>query len=131
MRKHGNFSGRHFPLSGLNMEIYYINPRVQSEYGPEKTPYLGSFHTVPSCSIYSNANFNILKQPLIVVLQNSCSEKFLKFHRKIPTMETFLLKLQTQDCCFIKNISITIVFLFQNFQNNFFIGYIQATASET
>ena len=46
-------------------------------------------------------------------------------------METFLLKLQTHDCCFIKNISITIIFLFQNFQNNFFIEYIQATASET
>ena len=119
MRKHGNFSGPHFPLFGLNMEIYYINPRVQSEYGPEKTPYLGSFHTVPSCSIYSNANFNILKQPLIVVLPNSCSEKFLKFHRKIPTMETFLLKLQTQDCRFIKKTSSQLFSCFRIFRITF------------
>ena len=134
MRTHGYFSGPYFPLFGLNMEICYINLRVQSEYrkyGQEKTPYLGVFYTVPSCSIYSNGNFNVPKQPLIVVLQNSCSENFLKFHRKVPAMEIFLVKLQTQECYFSKNISITIVFMFLNFQNNFFIEHSHTTASAT
>ena len=34
--KHGVFSSPHFPLFGLNIE----------KYGPEKTPYLNSFHAV-------------------------------------------------------------------------------------
>ena len=43
----------------------------------------------------------------IDVLQNSCSKKFLKFHRKAPVSEAFLIKLQalrittllTRDSC--------------------------------
>ena len=34
--KYGVFSSPHFPLFGLNIE----------KYGPEKTPYLNSFHAV-------------------------------------------------------------------------------------
>ena len=50
-----SFSCPYFPALGLNMEIYGVNLRIQSEsvfspnavkYGPEKTPYLDTFHAV-------------------------------------------------------------------------------------
>ena len=46
-----SFSGLYFPVFGLNMEIYRVNLRIQSEYwpekyGPEKTLYLDTFHAV-------------------------------------------------------------------------------------
>ena len=63
--KYGVFSGPSFPVFGLNTEIYGLNLRIQSEYrkrrtrkqisafspntvkyGPEKTPYLDTFHAV-------------------------------------------------------------------------------------
>ena len=47
MSKYRVFSGPYFPVSGLNMEIYSINLRIQAEcrkYGPEKTPYWEIFH---------------------------------------------------------------------------------------
>ena len=49
-----SFSGRYFPVFALNTEIYSVNLRIKSEYrnigkyGPEKTPYLDSFHAVIS-----------------------------------------------------------------------------------
>ena len=30
--KHGVFSGPYFPAFGMDMEIYYVNLRIQSEY---------------------------------------------------------------------------------------------------
>ena len=48
------FSGPHFPTFGLNTERYEVSLRVQSEcgkYGPEKTPYLDTFHKVIVSSI--------------------------------------------------------------------------------
>ena len=36
MSKYGVFSGLYFPIFGLNT----------GKYGPEKTPYLGSFHAM-------------------------------------------------------------------------------------
>ena len=36
MSKHGVFSGPHFPVFGL----------TRGKYGPEKTPYLDTFHEV-------------------------------------------------------------------------------------
>ena len=47
--KYGVISGPCFPVIGLNTEIYSVNLRIQSEtgkYGPEITPYLGTFHAV-------------------------------------------------------------------------------------
>ena len=47
--KYGVFSGPFFPLFLLNTEIYGESLRIQSEYGkygPEKTPYLDTFHAV-------------------------------------------------------------------------------------
>ena len=48
--KYGVFSGPYFPAFGLNTERYGVSLRIQSEcgkkYGPEKTPYLDTFHTV-------------------------------------------------------------------------------------
>ena len=32
LSKYGVFSGPHFPVFGLNTEIYYLNLRIQSEY---------------------------------------------------------------------------------------------------
>ena len=49
MSRYGVFSGPYFPVFGLNTEIYTVNLRIQSKYrkyGPEKTPYLDTFHTV-------------------------------------------------------------------------------------
>ena len=45
MSKYGGFSGPYFPIFGLNTEIYVFSPNLV-KYGPEKTPYLDTFHTV-------------------------------------------------------------------------------------
>ena len=45
--KYGVISGPYFPVFGLNTEIYEVNLRIQSgKYGPEISPYLGTFHAV-------------------------------------------------------------------------------------
>ena len=47
--KYGVFSGPHFHTFGLNTERYKVSLRIQSKtgkYGPEKTPYLDTFHPV-------------------------------------------------------------------------------------
>ena len=47
MCKYGAFSVPYFHALGLNMERYSVSFRVQPEcgkYGPEKTPYLDTFH---------------------------------------------------------------------------------------
>ena len=49
MPKYGVFSGPHFPVFGLNTEIYGINLRVQPEYRKirtRKSPYFDTFHAV-------------------------------------------------------------------------------------
>ena len=43
MSKYEVFSGPYFPVFGLNTEICGVNT---GKYGPEKTPYLDTFHTV-------------------------------------------------------------------------------------
>ena len=49
MSKYGVFSGPYFLVFGLNTEIYSIisifSPNT-GKYGPEKTPYLDTFHAV-------------------------------------------------------------------------------------
>ena len=48
--KYEVFPGPYFPVFGLNTEVYSVNLRIQYEnrkYGPEKTPYLDTFHIVP------------------------------------------------------------------------------------
>ena len=43
------FFWSYFPVFGINTEVYRVNLPIQSEcriYGPEKTPYLDTFHTV-------------------------------------------------------------------------------------
>ena len=37
MSKNGIFSGPHFPIFGLNTEIYGVNLRIQSEYRKIRT----------------------------------------------------------------------------------------------
>ena len=44
--KYGVTSGPYFPIIGLNTEIYGVNLRNQSEYRPEITPYLDTFHAL-------------------------------------------------------------------------------------
>ena len=47
--KYRVYSGPYFSVFGLNTEIYVVNLRIQSntgKYGPEKTPYLDTFHAV-------------------------------------------------------------------------------------
>ena len=40
-----SFSGPYFPVFGLNTETYGVSPNT-GKYGPEKTPYLGTFHAM-------------------------------------------------------------------------------------
>ena len=42
MSRYGVFSGPYFPVFGLNTEI----SSNTGKYGPEKNPYLDTFHTV-------------------------------------------------------------------------------------
>ena len=49
--KYGVFSGPYFPAFGLNTEIYLFS-RNAGKYGPEKTPYLDTFHAVKGKVIY-------------------------------------------------------------------------------
>ena len=49
MSKYEVFSGPYFPVFGLNKEIYgviSVFSAITRKYGPEKTPYLGTFHAV-------------------------------------------------------------------------------------
>ena len=43
MSKYGVFPGPHFPVFGLNKEIYEVNT---GKYRPKRTPYLDTFHAV-------------------------------------------------------------------------------------
>ena len=40
-----NFSGPYFPVFGPNTEIYGVSRDNTVKYGPEKTPYLDTFHS--------------------------------------------------------------------------------------
>ena len=55
MSKCGVFSGPYFPAFGLNAERYEVSlvfsPNA-GKYGPEKTPYLDTFHAVKGKVIY-------------------------------------------------------------------------------
>ena len=50
MSKYGVISSPYFPVFGLNTEIYgvwfFVLSLNTGKYGPEKTPYLGTFHAV-------------------------------------------------------------------------------------
>ena len=49
MSKYGVISGPYFPAFGLNTGIYPINSVFSpntGKYGPEITPYFGTFHAV-------------------------------------------------------------------------------------
>ena len=55
MSKYGVFSGPYFPAFGLNTERYAVRRDTEylsvfspnaGKYGPEKTPYLDTFHAV-------------------------------------------------------------------------------------
>ena len=52
MSKYRDFSGPYFPAFGLNTERYYVFSPIAGIYGPEKTPYLDTFHAV-------TGNFNV------------------------------------------------------------------------
>ena len=52
------FSGPYFPAFGLNTKIYSLNRRIRfkcTKYGPEKTPYLDTFHALLT-GIYRTGN---------------------------------------------------------------------------
>ena len=56
MSKYGVFSGPYFPVFGLNTEIYSVNyvfsPNT-GKYGPEKIPYVDTFHVVEVTALLS------------------------------------------------------------------------------
>ena len=45
MSKYGDFSGPYFAVFGRNTQIPVFSPNT-GKYGPEKTPYLDTFHAV-------------------------------------------------------------------------------------
>ena len=54
MSEYGVFSGTYFPAFGLNMKIYYVNLRIQSEYRKirtRKNSLLGHFSRSENSSI--------------------------------------------------------------------------------
>ena len=46
MSKYGAFSGPYFSAFGLNTEYLSVFSVNAGKYGPEKTPYLDTFHVV-------------------------------------------------------------------------------------
>ena len=46
MSKYGVFSAPYFPAFGLNAEYLSAFSPNAGKYGPEKTPYLDTFHAV-------------------------------------------------------------------------------------
>ena len=46
--KYGVFCGPYFPAFGLNTEYLSVFCPNAGKYGPEKTPYLDTFHAVPA-----------------------------------------------------------------------------------
>ena len=53
--KYGFFSGPYFPVPGLNTEIYFVNLRIQSEYGKIRTKKNSAFghfsRSVGTCNV--------------------------------------------------------------------------------
>ena len=49
--KYGVFSGPYFPALGLNTERYSVFSPSTGKCGPEKTPYLDTFHAVDDSQI--------------------------------------------------------------------------------
>ena len=64
--QNGVFSGPYFPVFGLNT----------GKYGPEKTPYLGTFHGVLILCILSTRRFdgNLLMVCLLINIGINCDE---------------------------------------------------------
>ena len=62
MSKYGVISGPHFPVFGLNTEIYEINLRIQSEYNKIRTRNNSIFRHFARSSIFmvQPAHFLIL-----------------------------------------------------------------------
>ena len=52
MSKYGIYFGPYFPIFGLKVEKYFsVFSANAGKFGPEKTPYLGTFHAVNSLDI--------------------------------------------------------------------------------
>ena len=47
--KYGVIAGPYFPAFGLNTERYFVFSPNAGKYGPEITPYFGTFHAVKYC----------------------------------------------------------------------------------
>ena len=68
MSKYGVFSGPYFPAFGLNMERYKVFIPNAGKYGPEKTPYLDTFHEMAQWKPFSE-NYNSLVMVSLQVYQ--------------------------------------------------------------
>ena len=69
MPKYGVISGPYFPVFVLNMEIYELNPRIQSEYRKRRTKHNSVFgHFSHSLSHFS------LRNQKLTVFQESIGE---------------------------------------------------------
>ena len=57
--RYSEFSGLHFPVLGLNMKIYSVNLRIQSEYGKVRTritPKQDTFYAVGYKAMVTDKN---------------------------------------------------------------------------
>ena len=97
MSEHGVFSGPYFSPVGLNMERYEVFSRNAGNYGPEKTPYLDTFHAVIFASVFKMSN---KKQH---VIERSCisiyiCDQILLFEKKSSSTCKFNKSNVTYTC---------------------------------
>ena len=71
MSKYGVFSGPYFPALGLNTEIYFVFSTNTRKYGPEKTPYLDTFHRMNDAVKQKDYDAsNLLEKSKIIIADN-------------------------------------------------------------
>ena len=105
--KYGFFSGPYFPVFGLNAEIYSksVNLRIhpnRGKYGPEKTPYLDTFHTVKRDINLFHKGCKFISLMYCVFLFMDDYQKLLPrrcsvmkgIHKKLQCRWIFLIRLQ-------------------------------------
>ena len=75
--KYGVFSSLYFPVFGLNIGKWSPN---KGKYGPEKTPYLDTFHAVlKSVHFSKTTNQNVIGNPLMFFCLSLISSLFFTF----------------------------------------------------
>ena len=112
MSKYGVFSVPHFPVLGLNTEIYWINACVQSEYRKirtRKTPYLDTFHAVRKETVMCTISFQNSANMLITIVFWQFTPKDVHIWSCVDFSQIFYAKME--ECIRINNWLCQVVFL--------------------